>query len=413
MIERSGSVFCGSWLGALTELDLATGVVIRQLVAQNGGGGTLWSARDGTELVSFGGNEPIIARWRLDGSGPITTLGPPGWGTWFLSPNGQHLIAAHTDSPGGNQDPESFTYSVFDVESGDEVMPLDGMFNATWIDDDTIFGGAVTDDGVRAVHVELSDGERIVLGNADGNSNEQPDGASFSPGKSEVLLLFLDDGGSAAVFPVDVTTGLRAGVTIQVDHFAWQDISRSGHRILLGSPDGVTIFDGSSGEALGNVSGSSQHGGFITVADQLFVVSNGGELTHYDLESLEPIRTFDGSLGFVQEIISTADGSLILTRGAEGWANLYDVASGIRLGAPIPIPDEDELQAVSMALDGSRMAIGGGIQNGYQIWDLDPDHWVEAACRLAGRNLTEEEWAANIGDLAEYRPTCPQFPFGD
>ena len=58
------------------------------------------------------------------------------------------------------------------------------------------------------------------------------------------------------------------------------------------------------------------------------------------------------------------------------------------------------------------MAIGGGIENGYQIWDLDPDHWIEAACRLAGRNLTAEEWATNIGDLAEYRPTCPQLPFG-
>ena len=159
------------------------------------------------------------------------------------------------------------------------------------------------------------------------------------------------------------------------------------------------------------MSNSSQHGGFITVADQLFLVSTGGELTHYDLDSLEPIRTFDGSLGFIQEVIGTADGSLILTRGGEGWVNLYDVASGIRIGAPIPIPVEDEFQTVSIALDGSRMAIGGGIENGYQIWDLDPDHWVEAACRLAGRNLTEEEWATNIGDLAEYGPTCPQLPF--
>ena len=129
------------------------------------------------------------------------------------------------------------------------------------------------------------------------------------------------------------------------------------------------------------------------------------------IESLEPIRTYDGSLGFVQELFGTADGSLIVTRGGEGSANLYDVASGIRLGAPIPIPVEDELQAVSIALDGSRMAIGGGNENGYQIWDLDVDHWVEAACRLAGRNLTAQEWADNIGELAEYRPTCPEFQF--
>ena len=40
VIEEAGSVFCGSWLGALTRLDLATGDVTRELIAQNGGGGS-------------------------------------------------------------------------------------------------------------------------------------------------------------------------------------------------------------------------------------------------------------------------------------------------------------------------------------------------------------------------------------
>jgi hypothetical protein len=41
------------------------------------------------------------------------------------------------------------------------------------------------------------------------------------------------------------------------------------------------------------------------------------------------------------------------------------------------------------------------------IWNLDPSHWAEAACDLAGRNLTEDEWQTYIGDLAEYNNTCP------
>ena len=45
-----------------------------------------------------------------------------------------------------------------------------------------------------------------------------------------------------------------------------------------------------------------------------------------------------------------------------------------------------------------------------QIWDLDPTSWIDAACRLAGRNLSAEELATNIGPLAEYRPTCGQYP---
>ena len=50
--------------------------------------------------------------------------------------------------------------------------------------------------------------------------------------------------------------------------------------------------------------------------------------------------------------------------------------------------------------------------NPTQIWDLDPAHWVSAACGVAGRNLTRDEWATHIGDLSPYRPTCPQFPSG-
>ena len=45
-----------------------------------------------------------------------------------------------------------------------------------------------------------------------------------------------------------------------------------------------------------------------------------------------------------------------------------------------------------------------------QICDLDPQHWVNAACRLAGRNLTREEWVTNIGALRHYRPTSREIP---
>ena len=43
--------------------------------------------------------------------------------------------------------------------------------------------------------------------------------------------------------------------------------------------------------------------------------------------------------------------------------------------------------------------------HGAQIWDLDPSSWIRAACGIAGRNLTRDEWAAHIGDLAPYRST--------
>jgi hypothetical protein len=43
----------------------------------------------------------------------------------------------------------------------------------------------------------------------------------------------------------------------------------------------------------------------------------------------------------------------------------------------------------SLAPDRMAVAIGGG--NGIAIWDFDPDHLADAACGLAGRNLTPTE----------------------
>jgi hypothetical protein len=37
--------------------------------------------------------------------------------------------------------------------------------------------------------------------------------------------------------------------------------------------------------------------------------------------------------------------------------------------------------------------------------DTRPEHWVEVACEIAGRNLTEVEWSDAFGDRP-YRETC-------
>ena len=44
-------------------------------------------------------------------------------------------------------------------------------------------------------------------------------------------------------------------------------------------------------------------------------------------------------------------------------------------------------------------------------WDPRPDAWEEHACSIAGRNLTNAEWAEWFHD-EPYRVTCPNFPAG-
>jgi hypothetical protein len=60
--------------------------------------------------------------------------------------------------------------------------------------------------------------------------------------------------------------------------------------------------------------------------------------------------------------------------------------------------------------DGSGMV--AGTTNGYAVaWDLDIAHWADTACRLAGRNLTQSEWARYL-PTEPYHTSCRQWPTG-
>lgn len=362
----------------------------------------MWPARDGTELVSFGDSESIVSRWRLDGSGPITRTMAPDWNVEGYSPDGSLLLVGHSDVLGINQSAGDFVYKVIDARSGDDVAMLDGLIGPVWIDSDTLAGLAITDAGLQVARYELVTHELIADGAV---LDVGPTTVDATPGKERVLLSFLDDAEQSGDLVQFAPTLQPVGPTIHVDDYVWMAISRTGRRIAVGTNTGIVVFDGDTGERVGQIEGRLQRGATITVADQLFVSSFGGDLIQYDLDTLQPIRTFGGSRGFIQEVNGTSDGSLIAIRGGDRFVSIFDVATGVRIGTPITIPDDQQF-FTSLTLDGRSLAIGGGAGTAITVWDLDPERWVEAACRVAGRNLTQEEWDSNIGDLAEYRTTC-------
>lgn len=102
---------------------------------------------------------------------------------------------------------------------------------------------------------------------------------------------------------------------------------------------------------------------------------------------------------------------IIAVDGGDRSVAIYDIASGVAVGDPIDIPD-DQINAIALRPDGLELAVGGSRAVGPEVWDLDPRHWIDAACRVAGRNLTHAEWESNIGALRPYRLTCAQFPAG-
>ena len=401
LLVLDASFFCGDNAGTIVEHDVETGLPDRVIDAQNGSSGSLWAAHAETELVSFSGGEPLVARWRLDGSAPITSIVAPGWVDRDVSPDGTRILVEKWDGSYDTPGDTETTYRLVDRATGDTIADLPGLIGPLFLRDGSVVGAEVTNDGIRVAH--LDDSGRVV---ADGPIMDAlPDYISAEPGKEKGLGTFID-GSSATLRTVDPDT-FQWDDGFVIDGFWRSAISRTGDRIVASTERGVEVYD-PSGTEIGSIPEVLSRDVYITPADQLFVATFGGELAQYDLDTLSPVRTFGGSLGAIQELYGTRDGSIIAVRSLDRTVSVFDVDSGIRLGAPIRIPDGDG-EVIGLSLDGTTLVLGGGASDGVQVWDLRPQAWIDAACRLAGRNLTPEEWDSNIGDLAEYRPTCPAF----
>jgi len=104
----------------------------------------------------------------------------------------------------------------------------------------------------------------------------------------------------------------------------------------------------------------------------------------------------------------------LLVTSLGGAVRIVDMATRTFLGGEIsPQMIPGRLRAGRTAVisdDGEQIAMS--TPHGIVVRDLAPDALLAAACEVAGRNLTRDEWATNIGTLADYRPTCPVFPAG-
>jgi DNA-binding SARP family transcriptional activator/WD40 repeat protein/tRNA A-37 threonylcarbamoyl transferase component Bud32 len=399
-------VYCGDYYGTISVHRLRTGVLETTLDGQNGNTGSLWPARNGTEIVSFATHEPVVARWRRDGSGPVTTVMESGSTTGPFSPDAELMVALAPRFEGRRLNLAfGFDPSVIDAADGGTVSDLDDLALPMWAPDGAIAAGQVRGGVPTWVRYDLAAGEVVEVGEP---LVDVPTALpSIDPGKERMLVPYGPDRDRKELRAVDLRTMRHVGPTIEVDGFTWATISPTGDRIVVATRSGVITFDGETGKELARLPADDMRIAFITAGGQLFVGALGGELIQRDLDSLQPIRSFDGSRGAVQEIFGTSDGSLIAVRGGDGVTRLFDVATGIRIGPAFPMGPGD-LRFMALALDGSALAYGGGQREPARVVDLDAASWVTASCRIAGRNLTPEEWDTYIGDLAPYRVTCPE-----
>jgi WD40 repeat protein len=101
----------------------------------------------------------------------------------------------------------------------------------------------------------------------------------------------------------------------------------------------------------------------------------------------QPLRAHTARITFPE---FTPDGRTLVTAAADGSVVLWDVATQRPLGSPLRLAPNTFVSA-ALSPDGSRLYAvstrGEGIS-----FDMSPEAWKRHACRVAGRELSEDEW---------------------
>lgn len=394
--ENIGRLYCGDLFGVIQERDLTTGGLTgRMFNVQRNDVGDLAMAAGQRELVSFGAFDPVIARWRLDGSGPITTLVAEGHVTMDgFEPQGRLFLAARRPTEAVYFD-EMTEFVVWDpaADRGIAYIPPP-MVGMGWIDPDTVLGVHTPSSEVR--HFDARSGRLTRIEPLDFTQE------NFWPTQRGVYYGTYSDG---RVWTFDVDTGERTDPSFTVSGVVtWLAASPDGSRLaVVAVADGVgrlTLHDGATGERLaGPVRGVDK----VAMSTSAVVGARGGEVTVYDPVTLEPVHDLPGARGEVNMLAFDAAGRTLLATSNDHTVSVYDTASWIRLGDPLPT---DAPLIYPAYLHPSGDSLLATVHDGIAWWRLDAETLRTAACRVAGRDLTATEWAAYLRELGPYRPTC-------
>ena len=404
--EAAGRFYCGDAFGALREYDTETGArTPADFGTQVGNTAAISITPDGSELVAASGNTSVYARWKLDGSGPIqrtVARGYPNQVFGYDASNDYLMVSRPSGSPGLL----GLDLAIWDPVADAEIDPLDVTPLARWDAQPGEVVGAFLDTApdVFAGTYDVTTHRRTGSLNLPIDINDVPQPQADSA-HGELFVKYLGTG-EVRRFGLDGNEILPA-IQSGPGNNQYASLTADGSVMVVSSfYGGAAAYDTTTGQQLGERTFAL--GGTAVSSNDVGVSSSiDGRLDLFDPRTLEITGTLPSSGGAAQGLEFSADGSLLMVKGGDRRVTLYDVASGLKLGDSIG--GESVLTTTaSLRPDGLELAVPDG--RSVVLWDLKPESWMEAACGLAGRNLTHAEWDQYIGDLETYRVTCPQFP---
>jgi class 3 adenylate cyclase/WD40 repeat protein/type II secretory pathway pseudopilin PulG len=399
--EPTGRLWCGNYFGLIHERSLTTGAKTgRELSNQHG-----WIQQlsvvptsQGRILVGFGNNSGSVARWQIDGGGAIGQPVAAGHTVIGQFDDGKTLLVAQ---PNGGVAPFDQSYAMWDSVA-DKEGPAIPPFAFARVNHNSVVGTFADNFEVGSYNLETQKRFSFPV-----DFRAGPTASAGTADGAYVAIGFAD--GHASVWEnatgrlITTVTQTINGQPVEVGQVALSD----DHSRLFIAGSGFWIYELPSGKEVGRIAQPAL-AGVTAGAGRLIVANINGTLALYDPTTAQKVQELPPSIGFMGQRSLSSDGNTLLGEGNDGSVSLYDLPTGSRLGDPFR-PADALGGPISLRGDGMRASTMGPTGTVGVLWDLNPDHWVSAACALAGRNLTQQEWTTYVGDLGLYRLTCPDF----
>ncbi|MET1061185.1 MAG: WD40 repeat domain-containing protein, partial [Nocardioides sp.] len=249
--------------------------------------------------------------------------------------------------------------------------------------------------------------------------------SAWSPDGSRLLL---GTAGRAVNTPELKKPG-REGDLVVVDTTSWRVERRvvvpGGVRVLEWSPDQTVLAVGQEAAATVTLFDPSLRRqrvvelrpsdypfdlAFSADGSRLAVGGAEGRVSVLDTESWELVHEpalLQGAR--IVDVGWLSDGRTVVASGMDERASLYDSSRNLVRAGPFPASDQPpDGRGYAYVVPGAddELVLSGGDQPGHR-YPLDPAVWLATACRIAGRDLTRDEWRTYLPDRP-YRRTCAE-----